>query len=304
MREGHLEKAQDQLLPGELALGEPEEFLPITRPSVKGAVKRRGQMREHLREFNKYRGLFWMITYRDIKVRYKQSVMGFLWAILMPVLIVMSGLVVRFAYAFASHAPINKAIIASVAVKSLPWAFLVSSIRFSCSSLMNNKELVTKIYFPKEIFPLAAVMASLFDLLVASGALLIFLFAMRIGWSMQLLWVPLLLAAIVVLACGIGMIGSAAGLFFRDVKYIIEILLTFGIFFTPVFYDTRMFGDKAKWLLLNPVAPLLEGLSSCVIHQPLPNPLWIAYSMAFSMVALVGGYLFFKHLEPAFAESI
>ncbi len=143
MREGHLEKAQDQLLPGELALGEPEEFLPITRPSVKGAVKRRGQMREHLREFNKYRGLFWMITYRDIKVRYKQSVMGFLWAILMPVLIVMSGLVVRFAYAFASHAPINKAIIASVAVKSLPWAFLVSSIRFSCNSLMGNKELVT-----------------------------------------------------------------------------------------------------------------------------------------------------------------
>ena len=109
-------------------------------------------MREHLREFNKYRGLFWMITYRDIKVRYKQSVMGFLWAILMPVLIVMSGIVVRYAYAFAAHGSINKADVASVAVKALPWAFLVSSIRFSCSSLMNNKELVTKIYFPKKFF--------------------------------------------------------------------------------------------------------------------------------------------------------
>jgi len=189
-------------------------------------------------------------------------------------------------------------------VKALPWAFLVSSIRFSCNSLLNNGNLVTKIYFPKEIFPLAAVMASLFDLFVASGALLIFLCAIQVGWSMQLLWVPLLLAAIVVFACGIGMIVSAAGLFFRDVKYIVEVLLTFGIFFTPVFYDTRMFGDKAKWLLLNPVAPLLEGLSSCVTRRPLPDPLWIAYSVAFGTVALVGGYLFFKHLEPAFAESI
>jgi lipopolysaccharide transport system permease protein len=261
-------------------------------------------MREYLRELSKYRGLFWMITYRDIKVRYKQSVMGFLWAILMPVLIVMSGVVVRYAYAFTAHVSINKADVASVAVKALPWAFLVSSIRFSCNSLLNNGNLVTKIYFPKEIFPLAAVMASLFDLFVASGALLIFLFAMQVGWSMQLLSVPLLLAAIVVFAGGIGMIVSAAGLFFRDVKYIVEVLLTFGIFFTPVFYDARMVGDKSKWLLLNPVAPLLEGLSACVIRQPLPDPWWIAYSLAFSTVALVGGYLFFKRLEPAFAESI
>jgi ABC-type polysaccharide/polyol phosphate export permease len=261
-------------------------------------------MREYLREFNKYRGLFWMITYRDIRVRYKQSVMGFLWAVLMPVLIVLSGIVVRFAYAFAAHVSINKADVASVAVKALPWAFLVSSIRFSCNSLMNNKELVTKIYFPKEIFPLAAVMASLFDLFVASGALLIFLFAIRVGWSIELLWVPLLLATIVVFACGIGMIVSAAGLFFRDVKYIVEVLLTFGIFFTPVFYDARMLGDKAKWLLLNPVAPLLEALGSCVVRRPLPDPWWIAYSLGFSTATLVGGYLFFKRLETAFAESI
>jgi len=261
-------------------------------------------MREHIREFNKYSGLFWMITYRDVKVRYKQSLMGFMWAILMPVLVVISGIGVRYAYALAAHALLNKADVASVAVKALPWAFLVSSIRFSCNSLLSNKELVTKIYFPKEIFPLAAVMASLFDLFVASGALLIFLFAIHVGWSMQLMWVPLLLGTIVVFACGIGMIVSAAGLFFRDVKYIVEVLLTFGIFFTPVFYDTRMFGDKAKWLLLNPVAPILECLSACVTRQQPPDPLWIAYSLGFGMAALVGGYLFFKRLEPAFAENI
>jgi lipopolysaccharide transport system permease protein len=261
-------------------------------------------MIKELRELYKYRELLYMIAYRDIKVRYKQSVMGFLWAVLMPILIVISGVVVRYAYAITAHAPLEKADIASVAVKSLPWAFLVSSIRFACLSLINNKELVTKIYFPKEIFPIAAVMASLFDFIVALAALVVFLFVLQIGWSRQLMWSPLLFLTIVILASGIGLVVSSASLFFRDVKYIVEVLLTFGIFFTPVFYDTHMFGNKAKWLMLNPVAPILDGLSACIVrHQP-PELPWFVYSLVVGVVMLLGGYFLFKHLEPAFAESI
>jgi len=261
-------------------------------------------MMEELRELYRYRELLYTIAYRDIKVRYKQSIMGFLWAILMPALIVMSGIVVRYAYALAAHAPLQMADIASVAVKSLPWAFLVSSIRFGCLSLTNNRDLVTKVYFPKEIFPVAAVVASLFDFCVASGALMILLLAVRIGWSIYLVWIPVLLLAMVLLATGTGMVVSAASLFFRDVKFIVEVLLTFGIFFTPVFYDVRMLGDKGKWLLLNPAAPILDGLSACIArHQP-PELAWLAYGFAFGLVTLLGGYAFFKHLEPAFAESI
>ena len=99
------------------------------------------------------------------------------------------------------------------------------------------------------------------------------------------------------------MVVAAASLFFRDVKYRVEIGLTFGIFFTPVFYDPRMFGDKGKWLLLNPVAPILEGFSDCITRQKTPDLPWLTYSFVFSLVAFVGGYVFFKHLEPAFAES-
>ncbi len=261
-------------------------------------------MKEELRELYKYRELLYMLTYRDIKVRYKQSVMGFLWAILMPILIVMAGVVVRYAYALTSGKPLETSDIVSVAVKSLPWAFLVSSIRFGCNSLTNNRELVTKIYFPKEIFPVAAVLASLFDFFVASGALLILLLILRIRWSAYLLWAPVLLLMMVILATGVAMIVSAASLFFRDVKYIVEVLLTFGIFFTPVFYDVRMFGNKGKWLLLNPVAPILDGLSACIARQQSPQLLWLAYSFGFAILMLLGGYSFFKHLEPAFAESI
>ena len=261
-------------------------------------------MKAELQELYKYRELLYMITYRDIKVRYKQSIMGFFWAILMPILIVMSGIIVRYAYAMVAHAPLKTADIAGVAIRSVPWAFIVSSIRFTCNSLTNNRELVVKIYFPKEIFPMAAVLACLFDFFVAFAALAVFLAFMKIGLSIYLLWVPVLLGTMVLFCVGIGMILSAASLFFRDVKYIVEVFLTFGIFFTPVFYDVRMFGDRGKWLLLNPVAPLLEGLSTCIPRHESPDVHWYLYSLAFSLAAFLSGFFLFKHLEPAFAESI
>ncbi|MGA7909367.1 MAG: ABC transporter permease [Candidatus Sulfotelmatobacter sp.] len=260
---------------------------------------------EYLRELFHYRGLLYMITYRDIRVRYKQSIMGLMWAVLMPILVVMAGIVVRYAYSLAAHTQLQTADIASVAVKSLPWTFLVSSIRFGCNSLiLSNQNLVTKIYFPREIFPMAAMLSSLFDFLIASGPLVIFLLLVHVHWSIYVAWVPVLLLILVAIASGVGFIVSTASLFFRDVKYIVEVLLTFGIFFTPVFFDVRMFGDKGKWLMLNPVAPPLEALSDCITRQQPPDLLWLGYSLAWGVLLVTGGYAFFKHLEPAFAESI
>ncbi|HEV2455962.1 MAG TPA: ABC transporter permease [Verrucomicrobiae bacterium] len=261
-------------------------------------------MKEEFRELYRYRELFYTLTCRDIKVRYKQSVMGFLWALLMPTLIVGAGIVVRYGFAFASGKNLENVDIAGVAVKSVPWAFLVSSIRFSCISLTANTTLVTKIYFPKEIFPLAAVGACLFDFAVASGALVILLVILKVGWSIYLLWLPTLLLTMMLLGAGISMIVSAGSLFFRDVKYIVEAVLTFAIFFTPVFYDVRMFGDKGEWLLLNPAAPILEGINDCVVRHQSPNLSWLAYSSFFALITFFLGYAFFKHLEPAFAESV
>jgi lipopolysaccharide transport system permease protein len=261
-------------------------------------------MHMELVELYNYRGLLYMITYRDIKVRYKQSVMGLMWAILMPVLIVVSGVVVRYAFALAAHTPLQRAVLIGVAVKSLPWAFLVSSIRFACLSLVNNKELVTKIYFPREIFPMAAIGASLFDLCIASAALAVFLALFHAGADVHLFWIPVLLLIIIALALGVGLVVSAASLFFRDVKFLVEAILTFGIFFTPVFYDVHMFGSKAKWLLLNPVSPVLDGFSACIARHQRPDLVWLSYSLVFAMALLWGGYSFFKRLEPAFAESI
>jgi ABC-type polysaccharide/polyol phosphate export permease len=100
------------------------------------------------------------------------------------------------------------------------------------------------------------------------------------------------------------MMVSAAGLFFRSVKCIVEVLLTLGIFFTPMFFEVLMFGNRGKWLLLNPVSPILEGLSVFMTRRQSPDLAWFAHSLIFSLVVLLGGHMLFKRLETAFAESI
>jgi lipopolysaccharide transport system permease protein len=261
-------------------------------------------MKDTIAELFRYRELLYMIVYRDIRIKYKQSVMGLLWAVLMPALVVAAGIIVKYGYSVTSGHPLDIRDAASVAVKSVPWAFLVASIRFASTSLIGNPNLVTKIYFPKEIFPFAAVGSQLFDLAIASVVLAVILGFAGVGASWQLLWIPVLLASMTLLAVGIGTIVSAGSLFFRDVKYIVEILLTFGIFFTPVFYDVELFGDRGALLLLNPAAPLLEGFRSVVVMHQAPDAAWLLYSSVIGLLVTIAGYTMFKKLEPSFAESI
>ena len=260
-------------------------------------------MREELRELYQYRDLLAMLAIRDIKVRYKQSIMGFLWAILLPILIIASGIVVRYGYAFASKKPLDLADVLDVATKSVPWAFFVSSIRFSCQSLTGNPNLVTKVYFPKEVFPIGAVVSQLFDLFISSALLIVLFVVAKVGLTFQLLWAAPLLAILIMMAVGIGLLVSAGSLFYRDVRYIVDVFLNFAIFFTPVFYSVRMFGQKGRWLMLNPVAPILEAFSSLTRGQT-PDWNWVFYSLAFGSLTLFFAYSLFKKVEPSFAENL
>lgn len=257
-----------------------------------------------VRELIKYRELLYMITWRDIHVKYKQSIMGFLWAIFMPTLIILAGIVVRVGIAKVSGLSLDLHQIVSVSVKAIPWSFFISSITSSTNSLIGNSNLVTKIYFPKEIFPLSAILAQLFDLIIASAALIIFLTVISIGLSAQLLWVLPLLCILVLLAASIGIFLSAANLFFRDVKYLVSVITSFAIFFTPVFYDARLFGKWESLFLLNPVAPVLEGLNSTIVFHQSPNIGWVLYSFVVSVMGIYLSVSFFKKLESKFAESI
>lgn len=257
-----------------------------------------------IRELLDHRDLLYMITWREVKVKYKQSVMGVLWAVLMPLVIVSAGLVVRFAFSTVSKEPLALSDLTSVAVKATPWAFFVSALRFGTNSLVANVSLVTKIYLPRLVFPLAAVFAQLIDFLVAGAVVGVFLVVAGAGVSVHLLWLPLLVGALIILAAALAILLSAASLFLRDVKYIVDVFLTFAIFFTPVFYDSSLFGHWAPLLLANPVSPLLEGISTTVILHRGPSLPWLFYSVVVTGVLFTVALAMFKKLEPFFAESI
>lgn len=258
----------------------------------------------HIQELRRHRELLYMLAWKDIQVKYKQSIMGILWAILMPLLIVSAGVLVKYAISIASGKQFDSRQVATVSVKSIPWAFFVASVRFSSNSLIANRNLVTKIYFPKELLPFASILSQLVDFVVAAAALSVILGLAGVGVSPQLLWLPLLALLIVMLVTGLGTMLSAAALFFRDVKYIVELLLTFAIFFTPVFFEVEMFSGFEVYLLLNPVAPILEGVDRVVVHQKSPDVYWLLYSGIFASLLLVVAYSLFKRAEPKFAESI
>ncbi len=257
-----------------------------------------------LSALRRHRDLLFMLTWRDIRIKYKQSVMGLLWAVLMPTLIVSAGLVVKIGLARVSGRQVQMSQLATVTLKALPWAFIVSAIRFSTTSLTSNVNLVTKVAFPRAVFPIASTLSALFDFAVASVIVLIVLCVSRVGVSWLLLWVPVFLVLLVAQAAGSALLLSAANLFFRDVKYIVEVVMTFAIFFTPVFYEASMFGPWGKILMLNPVAPLLEGLNAVVVLHHAPDPQWTLYAAGWAVALMLVGPLVFQRLEPQFAESI
>jgi lipopolysaccharide transport system permease protein len=258
----------------------------------------------NLQALLRHRELAYLFTWREIRVRYKQSVMGLLWAIFMPALIVASGALVRVVASKWSGRPLTAQDIGSVIVRAVIWSFFVSAIRFGTSSLTNNYNLVTKIAFPKELFPIAAVMSSLFDFAVAAVVVIIALPFLGIGFHLEALWsIPLLLVTLL-LVVGLTLLLSAANLYFRDVKYLVEIFLTYAIFFTPVLYPASMAGQWQSLLYLNPVAPLLEAIADAIVLGSIPDPYWVAYSVLFSLLLLTGGYWLFKQLEATFAERI
>jgi len=280
-----------------------------------------GDVREGLREIRAYRELLYQLTTRDIRLRYKQAVMGFGWALFMPMLVVLAGVVVRGIMAQMSGQPLAESGLAGVAVKAVAWAFFVGAVGFASTSLVGNASLVSKVSFPREVLPLAAVLAQGFDTLIGATALLLVLPLLGVGAGLGLLWVVPLAGLLFVLTVALCLLLAGANLFFRDVKYIVQVLLTFGIFFTPVVFDAGMAGPRyAPVLMLNPLAPVLEGLRLAVVENhnllhPLRvmegtrlvetwSPWFLAWSGAVGFLGLALSLTLFRRLQTLFAEWV
>lgn len=273
------------------------------------------------RELIASRDLLSQLTIRDIKLRYKQAVMGFGWAILMPLLVVAAGGIIRLAISSSAGHGLSLNSLAGVTIKSIPWAFFVGSVSFATASLTGNTNLVSKIYFPREVLPLSAVLAQAVDTMVGGMVVVVALPFMGAKLTWALAWLPLLALLIFMFTAASCLFLSCANLFFRDVKYLVQVFLMFGIFFTPVFFEPGMLGPgRAELVMLNPIAPLLEGARLVLMEGhnllvPLTpataangtdvwSPWFLAYSTGWAVLGLVIGTLIFHRVQYLFAEYL
>jgi ABC-type polysaccharide/polyol phosphate export permease len=274
-----------------------------------------------VREVWSARPLLRQLVLRDLRVRYKQAFFGLAWAVFMPALIVLSGVLVRFAISQVGSAPFDRAVVGTLALKGLAWGFFVAAVGVATPSLTGNSNLVTKVYFPRAVLPLATILAQTVDTAIACTAFVVLSPLVGLTWSVQMLWLPVLAALIFCFTTACGLLLGAANVYFRDVKYIVQTLLTFGIFFTPVFFEPAMLGELgARLIMLNPLAPLIEGLRLALIEghnllTPLSapvssgtavvwSPAYLGYSVVWALGGLIVSIRIFRRAEPSFPEYV
>ena len=254
------------------------------------------------RELWAYRGLLWVLTTRDIKVRYKQTVLGAAWAVIRPVLtmVIFSVVFGQLAQMPSDGFPYPVFVYAAL----LPWTFFAAAISTSGQSLVGSSHLVSKVFFPRLIIPLSAVGAGLVDLLIATMILLLMMAWYGVGWSWNLLAVPMLLLAVVFAAIGVGTLLSALTVAYRDFSHITPFLVQIWMYVTPVIFPVSLVPERWRWLLfLNPMTGLVEGFRAAFLGKSFDlHGLGISFTIA--VCIFVVGVTYFEKVERRFADII
>jgi ABC-type polysaccharide/polyol phosphate export permease len=262
----------------------------------------KSDVREMLHEQVTYRELLLQMTKRDLMLRYKQTIMGFGWAIFMPLLNTLIFTVI-FTRATRLDTDLPYPIFAYTGL--MAWNLTASTLRFSVSSLTANTNLVTKVYFPREIFPFSATLVSLVDFAVASVILIGMMIYYGVAPGSAVLFLPVLMLVQVMFTAGIGLVLAMANLFFRDVKYVFEVALTLWMFASSVVYPVSALGGKlARVLQLNPMAPIIDAYRSVLLKNELPPMGTFGIAAALSVVTLAVAWIWFHRVEFQFAESV
>jgi lipopolysaccharide transport system permease protein len=256
----------------------------------------------NLREIWAYRELLFFLTWRDIKIRYKQTLLGAAWAIIQPLfaMLLFTLLFGKLGKIPSDNIPYPLFAYAGL----LPWTFFANAVTNSGNSLVGSTSLITKVYFPRMIIPAAAVAAGLVDFLIAFLLLIPLLIYYRISLTLNLLMLPLFFILTTVLALGVGMWMSALNVRFRDVRYALPFMIQLWLFASPVIYPLSMVPEKWKWILsLNPMTGIIEGFRASLFGKPFP---WqtIVVSTVLTLIVLVWSAYAFQRVENTFADII
>jgi homopolymeric O-antigen transport system permease protein len=259
----------------------------------------------NLRDLWMYRELIYFMIWREVKVRYKQTMLGAAWAIIQPVL---TMIVFTFLFGRIAKLPtdgnIPYPIFSYTAL--LPWNLFVNALNQASRSLTSNQNMVSKIYFPRLVLPLASILSGLVDFVIAFVILIGLMIYYRIAPSINVLWaLPAFLLLAIVTALGVALWLSAINVQYRDVNYALPFMTQFWLFATPVAYSSQLI--SAKWQLvysLNPMAGVVNGFRWALLgvgNGP-DTGLWI--SVAIAVIILIGGLFYFRNMEKTFADTI
>lgn len=276
--------------------------VPDAGPPPEIRFRRRLSYRQALAELWQSRELARTLVDRDLRVRYKQTVLGFGWSVIGPVsfMLVFSLFFARAGHINTGGAPYP--LFSYVAL--VPWTFFSEAVTVGSISLISNVTLLNKIYCPREVFPIAATAASAFDALVSTSVLLVLFAIYRYPPALTTLWVPLLIVVLVMVTLGITLFAASVLIYLRDVRYVVPLAVQVGMFVTPVAYSLSVIPTwlQPYYAIVNPLGPIIEDFRRTVLYGFAPQWDLLGLAALASFGWLLGGYAIFKRLEIGFAD--
>ena len=253
------------------------------------------------KELYQYRELLKTNVQKEIRGKYKGSFLGVLWSFLNPLLMV---LVYALVFPYIMRTNVDNYLVYLI-TGVIPWNFFTTCITTGCNCVWINGGIIKKVYFPREILPISVVVAGLINFLISCVIILLFVLFGGIGFSIQLLWLPLIAIIQSALSLGLLFILSAINVYVRDIEYLVGFLLNLLFYATPILYTADMFPESIRWVLyLNPMTTIIESYRNIFYYQQSPALTSLMIVFAVSFIILIIGYLIFKKLERGFAEEV
>lgn len=256
-----------------------------------------------LNELWEYRELLYFVTWRDIKVRYKQTVLGIAWAVIQPffTMVVFSLFFGKLAKVPSDGIPYPIFSYAAL----VPWTFFANGLNQSSNSLVSSSNLIKKVYFPRLVIPIGSILSGVIDFMLAFIVLLVMMMFYGIYPTANIFWLPSLLLLAFTTSLGVGLWLSALNVEFRDVRYTIPFLTQFWMFASPIAYPSSMLSEPWRTLYgINPMAGVIEGFRWALLGtETRPGPIIIASSLV-AILLLVSGAFYFRRMEKNFADVV
>lgn len=260
-------------------------------------------MLTHIQELLRYRDLLWRWLVRSIKIKYKQSVLGVAWAIIQPL-----SSTVLFSVVFSRFVPVDTGGIPYPIFyfsALLPWTFFATSVSLAVPSLVSNMNLVTKVYFPREILPIAEVAAGFVDFCIGAVVFVGMMVFYRVPVGTSMLLMPVVVAIQTLLTLGVVLLGASLMVFYRDIRFVIPLGLQMWMYVTPIIYPVSIVPERFRLLyMLNPMAGIIDAYRTIILSADQPHWGYLALSCAMSLALFIASYVYFKAAEAQFADYI